>query len=99
MHLDGSVPSDNPFAQQGGPAAQVWSYGHRNLQSAALDSMGRLWTVEHGPRGGDELNLPQSGKNYSWTIISYGEEYSGAPIGEASPNGTAWNSRSTTGTL
>jgi len=81
LQRDGSSPSSNPFAADGGKAAQVWSYGHRNLQSAALDSQGRLWTVEHGPRGGDELNLPQAGKNYGWPIITYGEDYSGQPIG------------------
>jgi glucose/arabinose dehydrogenase len=79
---DGSTPADNPFAAQGGAAAQVWSYGHRNLQSAALDAQGRLWTIEHGPRGGDELNRPEAGKNYGWPIITYGEDYSGEPIGE-----------------
>jgi len=82
LRRDGSVPSDNPFAGDGGPAAQVWSYGHRNLQCAALDATGRLWTVEHGPRGGDELNRPESGKNYGWPVITYGEDYSGSPIGE-----------------
>lgn len=82
LHRDGSVPADNPFAAQGGAAAQVWSYGHRNLQAAALDADGRLWTIEHGPRGGDELNRPEAGKNYGWPIITYGEDYSGAPIGE-----------------
>jgi len=82
LRRDGSAPSDNPFSSQGGAAAQVWSYGHRNLQSAALDAQGRLWTVEHGPRGGDELNRPEAGKNYGWPIITYGEDYSGAPIGE-----------------
>jgi len=79
---DGTSPADNPFAAQGGPAAQVWSYGHRNLQAATLDARSRLWTVEHGPRGGDELNLPQPGKNYGWPVITYGEDYSGAPIGD-----------------
>jgi glucose/arabinose dehydrogenase len=82
LKRDGSVPDDNPFAADGGEAAKVWSYGHRNLQSAALDAQGRLWTVEHGPRGGDELNRPQPGKNYGWPIITYGEDYSGEPIGE-----------------
>jgi glucose/arabinose dehydrogenase len=82
LKRDGSSPSDNPFAAEGGAAAQVWSYGHRNLQSAALDAQGRLWTIEHGPRGGDELNRPQAGKNYGWPIITYGEDYSGDPIGE-----------------
>jgi glucose/arabinose dehydrogenase len=82
LKRDGYAPADNPFASQGGAAAQVWSYGHRNLQSAALDAQGRLWTVEHGPRGGDELNRPDAGKNYGWPIITYGEDYSGEPIGE-----------------
>jgi glucose/arabinose dehydrogenase len=82
LRRDGSAPPDNPFAAKGGAAAQVWSYGHRNLQSAALDARGRLWTVEHGPRGGDELNRPEAGKNYGWPIISYGQDYSGAPIGQ-----------------
>jgi glucose/arabinose dehydrogenase len=82
LRRDGSVPPDNPFAARGGAAAQVWSYGHRNLQSAALDAKGRLWTVEHGPRGGDELNRPEAGKNYGWPVITYGEEYSGSPVGQ-----------------
>jgi len=82
VERDGTSPSDNPFAAQSGPASQVWSYGHRNLQAAALDARGRLWTVEHGPRGGDELNHPEAGKNYGWPVITYGEDYSGAPIGD-----------------
>lgn len=62
---------------------EIWSYGHRNLQSAALDpATGQLWTVEHGPRGGDELNQPQAGKNYGWPVITYGEEYSGRAVGQ-----------------
>lgn len=81
LKRDGSVPSDNPFAAEGGVAAQVWSFGHRNIQSAALDADGRLWTVEHGARGGDELNRPEAGKNYGWPVITYGEDYSGSPIG------------------
>ncbi len=84
---DGSVPKDNPFATSKGgdnePAPEVWSYGHRNIQGAALDSAtGKLWTTEHGPQGGDELNQPQAGKNYGWPIITYGIDYSGAPIGD-----------------
>jgi len=82
LRRDGSSPGDNPFAEQSGAPSQVWSYRHRNLQCAALDSQGRLWTVEHGPRGGDELNRPEPGKNYGWPIITYGEDYSGSPIGE-----------------
>ncbi|HET8935183.1 MAG TPA: PQQ-dependent sugar dehydrogenase [Polyangiales bacterium] len=82
LKRDGSAPSDNPFAADSGAAPQVWSYGHRNLQAAALDLENRIWTVEHGPRGGDELNMPQAGKNYGWPIITYGIDYSGQPIGD-----------------
>jgi aldose sugar dehydrogenase len=82
LNMDGSAPLDNPFAAQGGVAAQVWSLGHRNIQSAALRSDGALWTVEHGPRGGDELNKPLAGKNYGWPVTTYGIDYNGQPIGE-----------------
>lgn len=82
LKRDGSAPADNPFAAESGEAPKVWSYGHRNLQAAALDLQNRLWTVEHGPRGGDELNLPQAGKNYGWPMITYGIDYSGQPIGD-----------------
>src|SRR5690606_6520180 len=61
---------------------EIWSYGHRNIQAAALDLQGRLWTIEHGPRGGDELNRPEPGKNYGWPIITYGIDYPGDKIGE-----------------
>lgn len=80
INPDGSVPPDNPFVKQAGALAEVWSVGHRNIQSAAFDDQGRLWTVEHGAKGGDELNLVENGKNYGWPIISYGEEYSGEPF-------------------
>ncbi len=60
----------------------LWSYGHRNIQGAALDAEGRLWTVEHGARGGDEVNMPQPGRNYGWPVITYGVNYDGQPIGE-----------------
>ena len=80
---DGGVPDDNPFARMPGARPEIWSYGHRNPQGAALDpATGRLWTVEHGPRGGDELNHPEAGKNYGWPVISYGREYAGGSIGE-----------------
>src|SRR5829696_7616536 len=80
---DGAVPRDNPFAGRGGARPEIWSYGHRNVQAAALDpATGQLWTVEHGARGGDELNHPQAGKNYGWPVITYGRDYSGAKIGE-----------------
>jgi aldose sugar dehydrogenase len=77
---DGSVPADNPFTKQSGAFPENWDIGHRNIQSAAFDANGQLWTVEHGAQGGDELNLVEKGKNYGWPIISYGEEYSGEPI-------------------
>lgn len=77
---DGSVPVDNPFVKQSGAKPEVWTLGHRNVQSAAFDENGRLWTVEMGPQGGDELNLIEKGKNYGWAVITYGEEYSGEPI-------------------
>jgi len=80
---DGSVPRDNPFVGRAGVRPEIWSYGHRNVQSAALHpKTGRLWTVEHGARGGDELNRPEAGKNYGWPVITYGIDYSGATIGE-----------------
>ena len=83
VHPDGSVPRDNPFAGQAGARAEIYSYGHRNVQAAALDpATGRLWTVEHGARGGDELNAPEPGRNYGWPVITYGVDYSGATIGE-----------------
>jgi glucose/arabinose dehydrogenase len=80
---DGSAPAGNPFAGRAGARAEVFSYGHRNVQAAALDpATGRLWTVEHGARGGDELNAPEAGRNYGWPVITYGVDYSGARIGE-----------------
>lgn len=80
---DGSAPSDNPFVGQAGARAEVWSYGHRNIQGADLHpETGELWVVEHGPQGGDEINVARAGHNYGWPVISYGEEYSGQPIGE-----------------
>ncbi len=78
---DGSIPADNP--QLEGWAAELWSKGHRNPQGATLrQSDGALFTVEHGARGGDEINMPQAGRNYGWPVITYGVDYSGAPIGE-----------------
>lgn len=78
---DGGVPPDNPHRE--GWLPEIWSVGHRNVQGAALHpGTGDLWTVEHGAKGGDELNHPQGGSNYGWPVISYGHEYSGQPIGE-----------------
>jgi glucose/arabinose dehydrogenase len=77
---DGSVPKDNPFVGQSNALPEIWSLGHRNVQAAAFDPQGRLWEIEHGPAGGDELNLVEKGKNYGWPLVAYGEEYSGLPI-------------------
>ena len=83
INADGSAPKDNPFAGRAGARPEIWSYGHRNLQGAALHpETAQLWTVEHGARGGDELNAPQPGRNYGWPVITYGIDYSGAKIGE-----------------
>jgi glucose/arabinose dehydrogenase len=80
LNDDGSVPADNPFADRGGVAAEVWTLGHRNPYGLAFDSQGRLWSDEMGPRGGDELNLIERGANYGWPEVSNGTEYSGTPI-------------------
>lgn len=82
---DGSVPADNPFVDVEDAYPEIWSLGHRNVQGASLDPDGRLWTVEHGPRGGDELNLIEPGVNYGWPRQSYGEQYSGRPIPDSRP--------------
>jgi glucose/arabinose dehydrogenase len=80
---DGTIPPGNPFVNREGARPEIWSYGHRNIQGAALHPQtGQLWTVEHGARGGDELNAPKAGKNYGWPVITYGRDYSGASIGE-----------------
>ena len=83
IHPDGSVPKDNPFAGRQGARPEIWTLGHRNVLAAALDARGRLWVTEMGPRGGDELNLVEKGKDYGWPAIGYGEEYSGARIHES----------------
>ena len=80
LHDDGRVPEDNPFANQGGVAAQVWSLGHRNVLGMAFDEQGRLWANEMGPKGGDELNLIEKGGNYGYPIVSNGDHYSGRVI-------------------
>ena len=73
VDLQGNVPRDNPFVGQADARPEIWSYGHRNMQGMAFDPRtGKLWQSEHGPRGGDELNLPQPGKNYGWPIITHG---------------------------
>ncbi len=78
----GEALEGNPFAGEDGAQPEIWSLGHRNLQSATIDGQGRLWTVEHGPKGGNELNLPQAGKNYGWPEVTYGVEYSGEEVGD-----------------
>ena len=81
INPDGSVPRDNPFVGRKGALPEIWSYGHRNGQGAAQHPQtGALWETEHGPRGGDEVNIPVAGKNYGWPLVSWGDEYSGAPI-------------------
>lgn len=85
LHLDGSIPKDNPFVTTEDAQLAIWTYGHRNPQGMAYDADNkRLWLIEHGPRGGDEINLLAKGKNYGWPVISHGREYiSGLPVGES----------------
>ncbi len=84
LRLDGSVPRQNPFFQEKNNRPEIWSYGHRNPQGLYYDPLkGNLWSIEHGPRGGDEINLIQKGRNYGWPVISYGKEYWGpVSVGE-----------------
>lgn len=80
---DGAPAPDNPFINQSGTLPEIFSVGHRNVQAAALDANGKLWTVEMGPQGGDELNFIEKGKNYGWPLVTFGEEYSGKPVPNA----------------
>ncbi|QKK30074.1 PQQ-dependent sugar dehydrogenase [Rhizobium indicum] len=83
INPDGSIPADNPFKDGGKALPEIWSKGHRNPQGITFDAKdGKLYTVEHGARGGDEINQPEAGKNYGWPIITYGRDYSGAEIGQ-----------------
>lgn len=82
INADGSVPRDNPFVGREGALPEIWSLGHRNVQGAAIAPDGALWTVEHGTRGGDELNRPRAGGDHGWPEVTYGVEYSGAVIGQ-----------------
>lgn len=83
LREDGRIPEDNPFVNQKGALPEIWSYGHRNPQGLTLHPVTRaLWEDEHGPRGGDEVNLIEGGKNYGWPVITYGHEYEGGPVGE-----------------
>ncbi|MFT6914680.1 MAG: glucose/arabinose dehydrogenase [Motiliproteus sp.] len=78
LHRDGRVPDDNPFVGRSDALPEIWSYGHRNPQGLAFDQQyNRLWEVEHGPRGGDEINLIKAGRNYGWPVVSFGKEYWG----------------------
>ncbi len=79
---DGAPAPGNPFAGRAGALPEIWSYGHRNPQGATIAPDGALWINEHGPQGGDEINLPRSGRNYGWPVITHGENYGGGPIGE-----------------
>jgi glucose/arabinose dehydrogenase len=79
---DGKPAPGNPFAGRAGALPEIWSYGHRNVQGATLGPDGQLWTHEHGPQGGDEINLPQPGRNYGWPVITFGENYGGGKMGE-----------------
>jgi glucose/arabinose dehydrogenase len=82
IRQNGTAPPDNPFVNRQGAMPEIWSYGHRSVQAATVKpGTSELWTVEHGARGGDELNNPQAGRNYGWPVITYGVDYSGAKIG------------------
>jgi glucose/arabinose dehydrogenase len=81
LNEDGSVPKDNPFVETPGARPEIWTIGHRNIQSAAINpATGELWEVEHGTKGGDEINIARKGKDYGWPTIAYGIEYQGGPI-------------------
>ncbi len=82
INPDGSVPEDNPFVGREGALPEIWSYGHRNIQAAAINpATGVLWEIEHGPKGGDEVNIVQPGANYGWPVVSLGVNYDGTPVG------------------
>jgi glucose/arabinose dehydrogenase len=83
INANGSIPKDNPFVGRRDARPEIWSLGHRNVQAAAINPQTkRLWIIDHGARGGDEINIPEAGKNYGWPIITYGRDYSYLPIGE-----------------
>jgi glucose/arabinose dehydrogenase len=82
IHGDGTAPEDNPFAGNVDALPEIWSYGHRNIQAAAIHpDSGKLWEIEHGPRGGDEVNIAEPGMNYGWPVVSHGVNYDGTPVG------------------
>jgi len=81
INADGTIPKDNPFVGKEGVRPEIWSLGHRNVEAATLNpTTGELWEVEHGTRGGDEINISRKGKDYGWPTIAYGIEYAGGPI-------------------
>lgn len=83
IRADGTAPPDNPFVGDDNVLPTIWSLGHRNIQGAAIEPVsGQIWTIEHGPKGGDELNAPRAGLNYGWPVISYGVNYNGSPVGD-----------------
>lgn len=83
INPDGTIPADNPFVGRNNALPEIWSYGHRNMQGAAIHPVtGQLWTIEHGAQGGDELNHPEAGRNYGWPVITWGVDYGGGKIGE-----------------
>jgi glucose/arabinose dehydrogenase len=87
INKDGSVPQDNPFIDQENARDEIWSYGHRNIESAAIDpESGLLWIAEMGPMGGDEFNQPEAGRNYGWPEVSWGDNYDGTEIPDPQPN-------------
>ncbi|MBN9411571.1 MAG: PQQ-dependent sugar dehydrogenase [Burkholderiales bacterium] len=84
LNKDGTVPKDNPFVGRSDARPEIWSWGHRNSQGAALAPDGTYWMHEHGPQGGDEINVPQAGRNYGWPLITYGERYGGGNVTDGS---------------
>jgi glucose/arabinose dehydrogenase len=82
LTAEGAPAPGNPYIGRSGARPEIWSHGHRNPQGATLGPDGRLWMHEHGPQGGDEINLPQAGRNYGWPLVTFGEQYGGGPIGE-----------------
>lgn len=88
INVDGSIPADNPYRGRAGVQPEIWSYGHRNIQGAVIHpTTGKLWIHEHGPKGGDEINIPEPGKNYGWPLVSYGVNYDGSPVGTGKQTG------------
>ena len=88
LNLDGTVPTDNPFVGTEGALPEIWSYGQRNIQGGALHpETGAIWFSEHGPKGGDEVNVVEAGKNYGWPMVSYGVNYDGTPVGTGKAEG------------